>query len=339
MFIHMAKVAFITGITGQDGSYLAELLLSKGYEVHGLIRRSSSFNTGRLNDIYQDPHVDNRKMILHYGDLQDSTSLANLIREIKPSEIYNLGAQSHVKVSFEIPEYTADITGTGTIRLLEAIRASGIDTKFYQASSSELYGSTTPPQNELTPFHPRSPYGAAKIFSYWATVNYREAYAMHTSNGILFNHESPRRGETFVTRKITRAVARIAAGIDKEVYLGNLDAIRDWGYAKEYVEAMWLMLQQPKGDDFVIATGESATVRQFAEVAFAKVNLNWEKYIKIDKRYLRPSEVDSLVGDPSKAEKILGWKPKTKWNKLAELMVEADIKLLDDKLSGRKIDD
>ena len=335
----MAQVALITGITGQDGSYLAELLLLKGYEVHGLIRRSSSFNTGRLNDIYQDPHVDNRKMILHYGDLQDSTSLANLIREIKPKEIYNLGAQSHVKVSFEIPEYTADITGTGTIRLLEAIRASGIETKFYQASSSELYGSTPPPQNEQTPFHPRSPYGAAKIFSYWSTVNYREAYAMHTSNGILFNHESPRRGETFVTRKITRAVARISAGIDKEVYLGNLDAVRDWGYAKEYVEAMWLMLQQPKGDDFVIATGESASVKQFAEIAFSRANLDWQKYVKIDKRYLRPSEVDSLVGDATKAEKILGWKPKTNWKKLAELMVDVDIKLLDDKLSGKRIDD
>ena len=335
----MNKVALITGITGQDGSYLAELLLSKDYEVHGIIRRSSSFNTGRLNDIYQDPHVDNRKMILHYGDLQDSTSLANLIRETKPKEIYNLGAQSHVKVSFEIPEYTADITGTGTIRLLEAIRASGIETKFYQASSSELYGSTPPPQNEQTPFHPRSPYGAAKIFSYWSTVNYREAYGMHVSNGILFNHESPRRGETFVTRKITRAVARIAAGIDKEVYLGNLDAVRDWGYAKEYVEAMWLMLQQPKGDDFVIATGESATVRQFAEVAFSRANLDWQKYVKIDKRYLRPSEVDSLVGDASKAQKVLGWKPKTNWKKLAEIMVDADIKLLDDKLSGKRIDD
>jgi GDPmannose 4,6-dehydratase len=335
----MNKVAFITGITGQDGSYLAEQLLSKDYEVHGIIRRSSSFNTGRLNDIYQDPHVDNRKMILHYGDLQDSTSLANLIREIKPKEIYNLGAQSHVKVSFEIPEYTADITGTGTIRLLEAIRASGIETRFYQASSSELYGSTPPPQNEQTPFHPRSPYGAAKIFSYWSTVNYREAYGMHASNGILFNHESPRRGETFVTRKITRAVARIAAGIDKELFLGNLDAVRDWGYAKEYVEAMWLMLQQPKGDDFVIATGESATVRQFAEVAFSRANLDWQKYVKIDKRYLRPSEVDSLVGDASKAQKVLGWKPKTNWKKLAEIMVDADIKLLDDKLSGKRIDD
>jgi GDPmannose 4,6-dehydratase len=335
----MASVALITGITGQDGSYLAELLLSKGYEVHGIIRRSSSFNTGRLNEIYEDPHVDNRKMILHYGDLQDSTSLANLIRELKPTEIYNLGAQSHVKVSFEIPEYTADITGTGTIRILEALRASRVKAKFYQASSSELYGSTPPPQNELTPFHPRSPYGAAKIFSYWATVNYREAYEMHTSNGILFNHESPRRGATFVTRKITRAVARIAAGIEKEVYLGNLDSVRDWGYAKEFVEAMWLMLQQPKGDDFVIATGESATVRQFAEVAFKKANLNWEDHVKIDKRYLRPSEVDSLVGDASKAQKVLGWKSKTNWKKLAEIMVEADIQLLDDKLSGRKIDD
>jgi GDPmannose 4,6-dehydratase len=335
----MASVALITGITGQDGSYLAELLLSKGYEVHGIIRRSSSFNTGRLNDIYEDPHVDNRKMFLHYGDLQDSTSLANLIRELKPTEIYNLGAQSHVKVSFEIPEYTADITGTGTIRILEALRASGVNSKFYQASSSELYGSTPPPQNELTPFHPRSPYGAAKIFSYWATVNYREAYGMHTSNGILFNHESPRRGATFVTRKITRAVARIAAGIEKEVYLGNLDSVRDWGYAKEFVEAMWLMLQQPNGDDFVIATGESATVRQFAEVAFKKANLNWEDHVKIDKRYLRPSEVDSLVGDASKAQKVLGWKAKTNWKKLAEIMVEADIQLLDDKLSGRKIDD
>jgi GDPmannose 4,6-dehydratase len=335
----VAQVAFITGITGQDGSYLAELLLAKGYEVHGLIRRSSSFNTGRLNDIYQDPHVDNRKLVLHYGDLQDSTSLANLIREIKPKEIYNLGAQSHVKVSFEIPEYTADITGTGTIRLLEAIRASGIETRFYQASSSELYGSTPPPQNEQTPFHPRSPYGSAKIFSYWSTVNYREAYGIHASNGILFNHESPRRGETFVTRKITRAVARIVAGIDKEVFLGNLDAVRDWGYAKEFVEAMWLMLQQSKGDDFVIATGESATVRQFAEAAFSRANLDWQKHVKIDKRYLRPSEVDSLVGDASKAERILGWTPKTNWKKLAEIMVDADIKLLDDKLSGKRIDD
>jgi GDPmannose 4,6-dehydratase len=335
----MGKVALMTGITGQDGSYLAELLLSKDYEVHGIIRRSSSFNTRRLNEIYQDPHVDNRKMILHYGDLQDSTSLANLIRNIKPIELYNLGAQSHVKVSFEIPEYTADITGTGTIRILEAIRASGIETKFYQASSSELYGSTPPPQNEMTPFHPRSPYGVAKIFSYWATVNYREAYGMHTSNGILFNHESPRRGETFVTRKITRAVARIAAGIDKHVFLGNLDAVRDWGYAREYVEAMWLMLQQPQGDDFVIATGAPATVKQFAEAAFARVNLDWNKYVKLDNAYLRPSEVDSLVGDASKAERVLNWKPKTKWKQLAEIMVDADMKLIEDKLRGKNIND
>jgi GDPmannose 4,6-dehydratase len=334
----MSKVALITGITGQDGSYLTELLLSKKYEVHGIIRRSSSFNTGRLNDVYQDPHVDNRNLILHYGDLQDSSSLINLIRDIKPSEIYNLGAQSHVKVSFEIPESTSDITGLGTIRLLEAIRASGIETKFYQASSSELYGSTPPPQNEQTPFHPRSPYGVAKIFSYWATVNYRESYGLHASNGILFNHESPRRGETFVTRKITKAVARIAAGIDKELYLGNLDAVRDWGYAKEYVEAMWLMLQQSQGDDYVIATGESATVRDFANVAFARANLDYEKYIKIDERYLRPAEVDALIGDASKAKKNLNWEPKTKWKALAELMVDADVQLLDDKLSGRKIE-
>ena len=334
----MSKVALITGITGQDGSYLTELLLSKKYEVHGIIRRSSSFNTGRLNDVYQDPHVDNRNLILHYGDLQDSSSLINLIRDIKPSDIYNLGAQSHVKVSFEIPESTSDITGLGTIRLLEAIRASGIETKFYQASSSELYGSTPPPQNEQTPFHPRSPYGVAKIFSYWATVNYRESYGLHASNGILFNHESPRRGETFVTRKITKAVARIAAGIDKELYLGNLDAVRDWGYAKEYVEAMWLMLQQSQGDDYVIATGESATVRDFANVAFARANLDYEKYIKIDERYLRPAEVDALIGDASKAKKNLNWEPKTKWKALAELMVDADVQLLDDKLSGRKIE-
>ena len=334
----MSKVALITGITGQDGSYLTELLLSKKYEVHGIIRRSSSFNTGRLNDVYQDPHVDNRNLILHYGDLQDSSSLINLIRDINPSEIYNLGAQSHVKVSFEIPESTSDITGLGTIRLLEAIRASGIETKFYQASSSELYGSTPPPQNEQTPFHPRSPYGVAKIFSYWATVNYRESYGLHASNGILFNHESPRRGETFVTRKITKAVARIAAGIDKELYLGNLDAVRDWGYAKEYVDAMWLMLQQSDGDDYVIATGESATVRDFARVAFSRANLDFEKYIKIDKRYLRPAEVDALIGDASKVKKKLNWVPKTKWKELAELMVDADIQLLDDKLSGRKID-
>ena len=331
----MSKVALITGITGQDGSYLTELLLSKKYEVHGIIRRSSSFNTARLNDLYQDPHVDNRNLYLHYGDLQDSTSLINLIRDIKPIEVYNLGAQSHVMVSFEIPESTSDITGLGTIRLLEAIRASGIETKYYQASSSELYGSTPPPQNEETSFHPRSPYGVAKIFSYWATVNYRESYGLHASNGILFNHESPRRGETFVTRKITRAVARIAAGIEKELYLGNLEAVRDWGYAKEYVEAMWLMTQQSEGDDYVIATGESASVRDFAKVAFARANLDYEKYIKIDKRYLRPAEVDALIGDASKAKKKLNWESKTKWKALAELMVDSDIQLLDDKMKGK----
>jgi GDPmannose 4,6-dehydratase len=334
----MSKVALITGVTGQDGSYLTELLLSKKYEVHGIIRRSSSFNTSRLNDVYQDPHVNDRNLFLHYGDLQDSTSLTNLIREVKPCEIYNLGAQSHVKVSFEIPESTADITGLGTIRILEAIRASGIETRFYQASSSEMFGSTPPPQNELTPFHPRSPYGVAKIFGYWATVNYREAYGINTSNGILFNHESPRRGETFVTRKITKAVARIAAGIDKELYLGNLDAVRDWGYAKEYVVAMWLMLQESQGDDYVIATGEPATVRDFTSAAFLRAGLDYEKYIKIDKRYMRPSEVDSLIGDFSKAKKKLNWEPKTKWKELAELMVDADIQLLQDKLSGKKID-
>lgn len=332
-----SKVALITGITGQDGSYLSEFLLAKGYEVHGIIRRSSSFNTERLKSIYQDPHDSKRNLFLHYGDLQDSSSLINLIRDISPNEIYNLAAQSHVKVSFEIPEYTADITGTGSIRILEALRASKIDSKFYQASSSELFGSSPPPQNENTPFHPRSPYGVAKIFSYWATVNYREAYGIHASNGILFNHESPRRGETFVTRKITRAAARIAAGLQKNLFLGNLNAIRDWGYAKEYVEAMWLMLQQNEPDDYVIATGEAASVREFAEVAFAKVNLNWEDFVKVDENYYRPSEVDNLVGDYSKAKTKLNWQPKTNWKKLAQIMVDEDVKLLDDQIHGRNI--
>lgn len=334
----MSKVALICGVSGQDGSYLAELLLSKNYEVHGIVRRSSTFNTARLNDIYQDPHVKDQNLFLHFGDLQDSSALTNLIRDIKPSEIYNLAAQSHVKVSFEIPEYTGQITGLGNLRILEAIRSSGISTRFYQASSSELYGSSNPPQNEKTEFHPRSPYAVAKLYAYWSTINYREAYGIHASNGILFNHESPRRGETFVTRKITRAVARIAAGIDTELYLGNLDAIRDWGYAKEYVDAMWLMLQQNEGDDYVIATGEAASVRDFANIAFSRANLDYEKYVKIDKRYFRPAEVDALIGDASKAKKILNWEPKTKWNALAELMVDADIQLLEDKLSGRKID-
>jgi GDPmannose 4,6-dehydratase len=331
------KVALVTGITGQDGSYLSELLLNKGYEVHGIIRRSSTFNTGRLQSIYQDPHESKRNLFLHYGDLQDASGLINLIRDISPNEIYNLAAQSHVKVSFEIPEYTSDITGTGSIRILEAIRASKVQTRFYQASSSELFGSSPPPQNELTPFHPRSPYGVAKIFSYWATVNYREAYNLHASNGILFNHESSRRGETFVTRKITRAVARISAGLQKELYLGNLNAIRDWGYAKEYVEAMWLMLQQDNPDDYVIATGEAASVKDFAEVAFARVNLNWQDFVKVDKNYYRPSEVDNLVGDFSKAKTKLKWAPKTNWKTLAELMVDEDVKLLDDQLHGRNL--
>ncbi len=332
-----SKIALITGITGQDGSYLSELLISKGYEVHGIIRRSSTFNTGRLNHIYQEPNQSNRSLFLHYGDLQDSSNLINLIRDISPIEIYNLAAQSHVKVSFEIPEYTSDITGTGTIRILDALRASGIQARFYQASSSELFGSSPPPQNENTPFHPRSPYGVAKIFSYWSTVNYREAYGIHASNGILFNHESPRRGETFVTRKITRAVARISAGLQKELFLGNLNAVRDWGYAKEYVEAMWQMLQQNDPDDYVIATGEAASVQEFAEVAFSRVNLNWQDYVKVDKNYYRPAEVDNLVGDFSKAKNKLNWYPKTNWRKLAELMVDEDVKILDDQIHGRNI--
>src|SRR3954462_1012153 len=295
----MTKVALITGITGQDGSYLAEFLLGKGYEVHGIIRRSSMFNTHRLEEIYQDPHESHRKLILHYGDLTDSSSLVNLVREMQPDEVYNLGAQSHVKVSFETPEYTGDVSGVGTMRLLEAIRAANVETRFYQASTSELFGSSPPPQNEQTPFHPRSPYGVAKIYAYWALVNYREAYGLHATNGILFNHESPRRGETFVTRKITRAVARIKAGLQPALWLGNLDAVRDWGYAPEFVEGMWRMLQQDAGDDYVLATGHGATVREFCQAAFARVDLDWEKYVKHDERYERPSEVDALIGDAS----------------------------------------
>lgn len=333
----MTKSALITGVTGQDGSYLAELLLSKDYEVHGIVRRSSSFNTHRLDPIYQDPHETRRSLILHYGDLGDASSLVNLVRDINPDEVYHLGAQSHVKVSFETPEYTGDVTGLGTIRLLEAIRAAGVDTRFYQASTSELYGSTPPPQNEETPLHPRSPYGVAKMYAYWAVVNYREAYGMHATNGILFNHESPRRGETFVTRKITRAVARINAGIQNKLYLGNLDAVRDWGYAKEYVEAMWLMLQQPQGDDFVMATGVPATVRDFCEVAFAHADLDWEKYVEVDPSYYRPAEVDALIGDATKAMRVLGWKPRTTWRELARLMVDADMHALEDELSGRLV--
>jgi len=325
------KRAFITGITGQDGSYLTELLLEKGYEVHGLIRRSSSFNTGRIDHIYQDPHLPQAKLKLHYGDLSDGVNLTNLIREIEPTEVYNLGAQSHVQVTFSIPQYTAQVDAVGTVALLEAIRSSGIKTKFYQASTSELYGSTTPPQNEESPFRPRSPYAAAKLMAYWCVVNYRDGYGLHATNGILFNHESPRRGETFVTRKITRAVARIASGNKEKLYLGNLDAVRDWGFAKEYVESMWLMMQQDKSSDYVIATGQGATVREFAEAAFAHAGLSWKDHVELDKRYLRPTEVNALIGDASKAEKQLGWKAKTNWKELAKIMVDADIQKLKEK--------
>jgi GDPmannose 4,6-dehydratase len=318
------KVAFITGVTGQDGSYLAELLLSKGYEVHGLIRRSSTFNTSRIDHIYQDAHDPNPRLFLHYGDLIDGVGLTNLIREIKPDEVYNLGAQSHVQVSFTMPQYTGQVDAVGAVGLLEAIRSAEINTRFYQASTSELFGSTPPPQNEESIFRPQSPYAAAKLMAYWCTVNYREGYGMHASNGILFNHESPRRGETFVTRKITRAVAAIVAGSNNKLFLGNLDAIRDWGYAKEYVESMWLMLQQERPSDYVVATGVGATVRDFAQAAFGHVGLNWEDHVVIDQKYVRPTEVDALIGDPSKTERELGWKAKTHWRELAEIMVEAD---------------
>lgn len=335
--VAVSKSALITGITGQDGSYLAELLLSKGYEVHGIIRRSSSFNTGRLDDIYEDPHDSGRHLYLHYGDLTDSSALVNLLRDVMPNEVYNLGAQSHVKVSFETPEYTGDATGLGAMRLLEAIRASKVDTRIYQASTSELYGSTPPPQSESTPFHPRSPYGVAKMYAYWATVNYREAYDMFASNGILFNHESPRRGETFVTRKITRAVARIKAGLQDKLYMGNMDAIRDWGYAPEYVEGMWRMLQADEPGDYVLATGVGATVQQFADVAFGQAGLDWRAHVEIDPAYFRPAEVDYLLGDPSKAEAKLGWKASTQWDDLARLMVDSDTRVLNDQLSGRAV--
>jgi GDPmannose 4,6-dehydratase len=319
------KVALITGVTGQDGSYLAELLLGKGYEVHGLIRRSSTFNTSRLDHIYQDPHDTDPKLFLHYGDLIDGVGLTNLVREIKPTEVYNLGAQSHVQVSFTMPQYTGQVDAVGAVGLLEAIRSAEIDTRFYQASTSELFGSTPPPQNEDSVFKPRSPYAAAKLMAYWCTVNYREGYGMHATNGILFNHESPRRGETFVTRKITRAVAEIANGSKKKLFLGNLDAVRDWGYAKEYVESMWLMLQQESPSDYVVATGVGATVKDFAEAAFARVGLNWLDHVEIDQRYIRPTEVDALIGDPSKIHQILNWKAETHWKDLAELMVDADL--------------
>ena len=322
----LRKRALITGITGQDGSYLADLLLEKGYEVYGLIRRSSSFNTSRIDHIYKDPHDKKARLHLVYGDLSDSSSIFGMLSDIKPDEIYNLAAQSHVRVSFDIPEYTADITGTGTVRLLEAIRGLGLNTKFYQASSSEMFGKVLEvPQTEETPFYPRSPYGAAKVYSYWITKNYRESYGMFACNGILFNHESPRRGETFVTRKITKAVANIKAGLQDKLYLGNLESKRDWGFAGDYVEAMWLMLQQEKPDDYVIATNETHTIKEFLDEAFSHVGLKWQDYVEIDPRYFRPAEVDLLIGDYSKAKTDLGWEPKTRFKDLVRLMVDSDM--------------
>jgi GDPmannose 4,6-dehydratase len=323
------KKALITGITGQDGSYMAELLLDKGYEVHGLIRRASTFNTGRIAHLYADPHEHGARLFLHYADLTEGSRLVTLLTSIAPDEVYNLAAQSHVRVSFDEPEYTGDVTGMGTTRLLEAIRLIGLDCRFYQASSSEMFGATPPPQDEETPFYPRSPYGAAKVYSYWMTRNYREAYGMFAVNGILFNHESPRRGETFVTRKITRSVARIQAGFQDTLFMGNIDAARDWGYAPEYVEAMWQMLQHDAPTDYVVATGTSHTVRDFLQFAFGHAGLEWEKHVKFDDRYLRPTEVDSLIGDPSKAARLLGWKPEVLPPELARIMVDSDIEALE----------
>jgi GDPmannose 4,6-dehydratase len=319
------KVAFITGITGQDGSYLAEFLLEKGYEVHGLIRRSSTFNTSRIDHLYQDPLQKRTNFFLHYGDLIDGGGITNLLREIQPDEVYNLGAQSHVQLSFSMPQYTAQVDAVGTVTLLEAIRNIDSDIRFYQASTSELFGSTPPPQSEDSVFRPQSPYASAKLMAYWSTVNYRDGYGLHATNGILFNHESPRRGETFVTRKITRAVSAIKAGKQEKLYLGNLDAIRDWGYAKEYVETMWMMLQQERPSDYVVATGVGASVKDFAEVAFARAGLNWKDHTVQNEKYIRPTEVDALIGDPSKIEKAFGWKAKTHWKELAELMVDSDL--------------
>ncbi len=321
------KKALITGITGQDGSYLTELLLAKSYRVFGIIRRSSSFNTGRIDHIYQDPHDPDPKLKLVFGDLNDASSLNKIIRTVQPDEIYHLGAQSHVRVSFDVPEYTGEITGLGTVRLLEAIRETGVTTRFYNASSSEMFGSTPPPQNEQTPFHPRSPYAAAKVYAHWMTVNYRDGYGLFACNGILFNHESPRRGETFVTRKITRAAARIKLGLQTKLFLGNLDARRDWGYAGDYVEAMWTMMQQDKADDYVIATGETHSVREFLDEAFGHLSLDWKEYVEIDPRYCRPTEVDALLGDSSKARKAFGWKPKVRFQDLARMMVDSDLEL------------
>src|SRR5512133_965320 len=321
------KRAIITGITGQDGSCLAEQLLDKGYEVHGLVRRSSSFNTERIDHLYRDPHEEQVRLLLHHADLSESSRLVRLVYEIQPDEVYHLGAQSHVRVSFDVPEYTNDVTGMGTVRLLEAIRDARVETRFYQASSSEMYGATPPPQDESTPFHPRSPYAVAKVAAYWITVNYRESYGMHASNGILFNHESERRGETFVTRKITRALAAIHLGLQDKLFLGNLDAQRDWGYARDYVEAMWLMLQQPRGDDYVVATGEAHSVRELCDAAFGHVGLDYQDFVEVDPRYFRPTEVDYLLGDPSKAVKQLGWKIRTSFKDLVKLMMDADMEL------------
>lgn len=330
----MAKKAVITGITGQDGSYLAEFLLNRGYEVYGLIRRASTFNTSRIDHIYVDPHQKGARFFLHYGDLSDASQLTNLIYNIRPDELYHLGAQSHVRVSFDMPEYTGDITALGTTRILEALKRSGIKAKFYQASSSEMFGSAPPPQNENTPFHPRSPYAAAKVYAYWMTVNYREGYNLFACNGILFNHESPRRGQTFVTRKITRAIAEILADRQQYLYLGNLEAKRDWGYAPEYVEAMWLMLQQDKPDDFVLGTGECHSVKEFLEEAFKYAGLDWEKYVRIDPRYLRPTEAELLLADLAKARGRLGWKPKVSFKELVRIMVDADMEAIGLKAPG-----
>jgi GDPmannose 4,6-dehydratase len=334
------KKALITGITGQDGSYLAELLLEKGYEVHGIIRRSSTFNTSRIDHLYRDPHVNGVRLFLHYGDLADSVQMVKLLYELQPDEIYNLGAQSHVRVSFDIPEYTGDVDGLGAQRILEAIREAGLVKKvrYYQASSSEMFGKVQEvPQVETTPFWPRSPYGCAKVYAYWLTVNYRESYNLHASNGILFNHESPRRGETFVTRKITRAATRIKVGLQNEIYLGNLDAQRDWGFAKEYVEMMWLMLQQDKPDDYVVATNETHSVKEFCQETFGQLGLDWEKHVRYDQRYERPAEVELLIGNPAKAEKQLGWSPKVKFKDLVKIMVEHDLELAQHELEVSKL--
>lgn len=329
--------ALISGLTGQDGSYLAEQLLERGYEVHGIVRRSSTFNTERVDHLYRDPHEKKVRLFLHHGDLADSTRLVKLIYELQPDEVYHLGAQSHVRTSFEIPEYTAEVTGVGTVRMLEAIRETGVDTRFYNASSSEIFGSAPAPQSETTPFHPRSPYGVSKLFSYWMTVNYRESYGMFCTNGILYNHESPRRGETFVTRKISRALARIKAGLQEKLYLGNLDAKRDWGYAPDYTGAMWLMLQQDAPDDYVIATEETHSVREFLEEASSLLDLDWQSFTEIDERYFRPAEVDVLCGDASKARVALGWAPTVTFSELVRLMVESDVKLLEGELGGRMV--